>query len=440
LQQAGRPGLSIFSITPIGLAITAAGTLFMLLLGRWLLPDRGKTLDLSSELNITDYFTELVIKSDSPLLDKTLPEVEADDRLHIKTVGWLRNGRRVSTSSTQHTLQAGDVLLVRTSPNDIATIRQEPGVELRPVEQYLADAVPSNGSEDESTEAIMQTVVAPGSDLVGRSIAEIDFRRRYGVVVLSLWRQRGWLHEELSHISLRAGDVLVLQGEPQALARVASERDFLMMFAFEGEPRLRRRAPLAGAIMIATILATALNVLPLEIAALAGACAMVLLGCTTIRQAYRSIDVRIYVFIAGAIPLGAAMQQSGVADVLANWLEGAIGGLSETLILLALFGVVAVITQFMSDSATTAVLAPVALALAQALGHSPEAYVVTVAMASVAAFFTPIGHHGNLLVYGPGRYRFADFVRVGTPLTVLVAVVVVLTAQLVWPVQGPGSG
>jgi di/tricarboxylate transporter len=184
--------------------------------------------------------------------------------------------------------------------------------------------------------------------------------------------------------------------------------------------------------MLASVVVAAFNLLSIEMAALAGAVAMVLSGCLSARQAYQAIDARIYVFIAGAIPLGTAMQQSGTSDLLAGWLQTALNGWSQTLILLALFAVVGVATQFMSDAATTALFAPVAVILAQALGHPPEPYVVTVAMAAVVSFLTPIGHHGNLLVYGPGGYHFTDFVWVGTPLTVLVALIVTWLAPLLW--------
>jgi di/tricarboxylate transporter len=160
---------------------------------------------------------------------------------------------------------------------------------------------------------------------------------------------------------------------------------------------------------------------------------MVLFGCIASRQAYRAIDARIYVFIAGAIPLGAAMQKSGMAVMMAGGLEKAVGNWPPLLVLLAIFAIVAVVTQFLSDAATTALFAPVALALAQALSRAPEPFVVTVAMAAVTSFLTPIGHHGNLLVYGPGRYRFMDFVRVGTPLTVLIAFVVTSVSLMIWP-------
>jgi di/tricarboxylate transporter len=159
---------------------------------------------------------------------------------------------------------------------------------------------------------------------------------------------------------------------------------------------------------------------------------MVLFGCLTPSQAHRSIDSRIFVFIAGAIPLGAAMEKSGTSKLLAGWLHTAVGDWSPWLVLLTIYGVVAFVTEFMSDAATTALLAPVAAALANALGQPPEPYVVTVAMASVTAFLTPMAHHGNLVVYGPGGYRFWDFARVGAPLTVAIALTVTLMAPLIW--------
>ncbi|HEV2905117.1 MAG TPA: SLC13 family permease, partial [Pyrinomonadaceae bacterium] len=257
--------------------------------------------------------------------------------------------------------------------------------------------------------------------------------RRYSAVVVGLWRKDGWLDQEISKVRIKPNDVLVLEGDEDALARVAADPAFLMMVPFQGESKLRRRAWLTGLIMLAAILLAAFNLMSIEMAALGGAVAVVLTRCLNIRQAYQAIDSRIFVFIAGAIPLGVAMQKTGMAGMFAGWLQQAVGGWPERAVLLVLFAVVAVITQFMSDAATTALFAPVAVALAEGLGRPPEAFVVTVAMAAVVSFLTPIGHHGNLLVYGPGGYRFGDFVKVGTPLTVVAAVVVVMLAPVLWP-------
>lgn len=434
LRQVGRPGLGIFSIAPIGLSLSLAGTLFMLLLGRFLLPAREGGDDQANRFRLDAYFTELTVLPNSPILDKTVPEVEANDRYPLKVVGWLRNRRSMPRPFNEQRLRENDVLLIRATPEAMVAIRQESGVELHPIQQYGAPQSDTADSQAEDiADLLVQAVVAPGSDLTGRTISEVDFRERYGVIVVGLWRKRGWLQQELARTRLRPGDVLVLHGDEEALNHVAKDRAFLMMVPFQGEIRLRRKAPLAGAIMLATIIAAAFNFMTIELAALAGAVAMVLTGCITPRQAYRAIDARIYIFIAGAVPLGLAMQKSGASELLAGWLQGAVGEWSQPVILLVIFALVAVLTQFMSDAATTAVFAPVAALLAQTLGHAPEPYVVTVAMAAVASFLTPIGHHGNLLVYSPGRYRFMDFVLVGTPLTILVALIVVFLAPWLWP-------
>ena len=433
LQRAGRPALGIFSITPIGLTLSVAGTVFMVLIGRFLLPSNEAGEDPANVYRLENYFTEIKILPDSQFIDKTLAEVKGN-HYNFTTVGWIRNGRRMRGLISGGRLAAGDVLLVQTTPEDMMSFRQEQGIELHPVEKYGADEKGSTqDDEDDIAEKLAQAVIAPTSEIIGRTIGDIDFRRRYGAIVVGLWRQDGFLQQELARIKLKAGDVLVLQGDEASLSRIANDPAFLIMVPFHGELRLRRKARTAGLLMLATIGAAATDVTTLEIVMLAGAVAMVLSGCLTPRQAYRAVDTKIYVFIAGAIPLGAAMQKTGTATLLAGGLQHIVGGWSSIATLLLIFAIVAVVTQFMSDAATTALFAPVAIALALALGRAPEPYVITVGMAAVVSFLTPIGHHGNLLVYGPGRYTFVDFLRVGAPLTVVIAIVVVVMAQMLWP-------
>ena len=435
LQQSGRSGLGIFSIAPIGLTMTVAGTLFVLLIGRFLLPTHHGGDDASKHFRLEDYLTEIALVKDSPFIGKTVDELQSDEDNHFTVAGIIRHGQRVRGTVRNEKLREADVLIVRTTPEELVSIRKDKKLELRPVKLYGTDDKTrerEKESEDETAALFVQAVVAPRSDLAGRTISDIDFHRRYGAIGVGLWRKDGWLTQEVSKVKLRANDVLVLEGDAQALARVSNDNAFLMLVPFHAQPIVRGRAWMAGAIMLGTILLAAFNLMSIEMAAVTGAAAVVLTGCITPNQAYRSIDARIFVFIAGAIPLGAAMQKTGTANLLAGWLQRGVSGWPERVVLLIVFAFVAVITQFMSDSATTALFAPVAVALAQALGRPPEPYVVTVAMASVVAFLTPIGHHGNLLVYGPGRYKFSDFVKVGTPLTVICALVVVFLAPLIW--------
>lgn len=431
LQQAGRPGLGIFSIAPLGLALSLIGTLFMLLIGRFLLPNREASIELGDRSHIDNYFTELKIQADSPLIGKDLAQLKASGRYHFTVVGWMRAKQHLPTPFAQWQLRAGDVLLVHTTPGDLMTFRDERGIDYHPAEQYQR-AQKSSGEAD--PEEVAQAVVAPDAEFIGRNLREIDFRRRYGAIVIGYWRQSEFLQEELSLIRLEAGDVLVLQGDKEALSRVEKDPAFLMLVPIEHNPKLRQKAPLVGLIALTTIVASALSLVTLDIAMLAAAAAIVLTGCLTLRQSYRAIDTNIYIFIAGAIPLGLAMQQTGAATLLAGLLERGMHGWPQFAILLVLYGVVGLVTQLMSDAAAVALFAPVAVALARALGAAPEAYVITVAMAAVTACLTPTGHHGNLLVYGPGRYQFVDFVRVGAPLTLCLALIVAFLAPLLWPI------
>ena len=435
MQQGNRPGLGIFSIAPIGLSLSLVGTLFVLLVGRFLLPERAAGKGKTSYFRLEDYLTEIVITDKSPFVNKTIAEIEQDERYKFRVLGLIRNRRRLPAPFKEELLKPGDVLVVRITPDELIAIREEPNVELHPVKMYGEDQPQKKSQDngDQEDDEFVQAVIAPRSDLIGRTLRQVNFQRRYGAIVVGLWRKDGWLDQEISKIRLRANDVLVLEGNEESLANVANDPAFLMMIPFHGEAKPRRKAWLAALkLNVASVAVTAFNLISIEMAALSGAVAVVITRCISPRQAYEAIDGRIFVFIAGAIPLGVAMQKTGTASLLAGWLGNGVGGWPERVILFALFAVGAIITQFMSDAATTALFAPVAVALAQALGRAPEPFVVTVAMASVIAFLTPIGHHGNLLVYGPGRYQFSDFVKVGTPLTVICAAIVVLLAPLIW--------
>jgi di/tricarboxylate transporter len=437
LRQAGRPGLKIFAIAPIGLTLVLAGTLFVIFLGRFLLPSREGGEQSTEHFRLDGYFTELILLPDSPMVGQNINDVESSNKEQFRVVQWYRDGTvRNKPFGTKKT-KAGDVLLVQTNPDKVASIQQEKGVELHSLHLYgeeLPDFQKNNNDDEHDFPSLLvQAVVAPRSELIGKTIAKVDFLHNYGAIVVSLWRRKGRLRTEMAKARIREGDILVLVGEPDALKRISEDRSFLMLTPFHGERKPLRKAPVAAAIIAATILVATTQIIPVEIAFMSGAVALVLSGCLTARQAYQSIDTRIYVFIAGAIPLGLAMQTTGTADLLAGGLQRLVAHWDIHWTLLVLFLTAGLVTQLMSDSATTALLAPVAIALARGLGMPPEPYVVAVAMASVASFFTPIGHHGNLLIYGPGNYQFSDFLRVGIPLTLLVAVIVMFMAPMLWP-------
>lgn len=436
LRQTGSSGLGVFSIAPIGLAISLAGTLFFLLLGRFLLPSHTSNDESTDHFRLEGYFTELVLLPNSSLIGKTIREIEEEQPTDFKVSAWYRSDRPRNRPFGSKKTQEGDVLVIRIDPDKLATVEQEPGIAIRPLEKYKDSFLPGhdgeNGKEDLSSR-LVQSVIAPRSELIGKTIGRVNFLEQYGVIVVGVWRSKGWLRTELSRVRLREGDVLVLAGDNNSLRRISEDPSFLMLVPFKGEPKPLHRARMAALIMIVSTVIAALNVVPVEIAFMGGAAVMILSRCISMSQAYQSIDTRIFVFIAGAIPLGLAMQVTGTADLLAGWLQGLVASWNIYWILLAFFVVTGLATQIMSDAATTALFAPIAIALADGLGLRPEPLVVTVAMAAVTSVFTPIGHHGNLLIYGPGGYQFSDFLRVGVPLTLLIAAIVVFLAPMLWP-------
>jgi di/tricarboxylate transporter len=438
LRQAGQSGLGIFSIAPLGLALSITGTIFFLVVGRFLLPSHHSDDETINHFRLEGYYTELVLLADSPLISKTISEIEVEQKDDFKVSAWYRDGRIRAKPYNKKKTQAGDVLVIRTSPDKLATIEQERGIALQPLEKYKETFLASQegeNSKEELSSKLVQSVIAPRSELIGKTVGKINFLENYGIIVVSVWRRKGWLRTEISRVKLREGDVLVLKGDDKSLKRLSEDRSFLMLVPFSGEPKPLHKARLAATIMILTTVVAALNVFPVTTVMLAGVAMMILSGCISLQQAYQAVDTRIFVFIAGAIPLGLAMQETGTATLLAGWLQGLVFNWDIHWILLALFLAAGIVTQIMSDAATTALFGPIAIALARSLNLPPEAFVVTVAMAAVTSFFTPIGHHGNLLIYGPGRYQFSDFMRVGIPLTLVVAVIVSFMAPMLWPVK-----
>jgi di/tricarboxylate transporter len=437
LRQAGQDGLGFFSIAPIGLVLTLVSTIFVLVVGRYLLPARQGNDETIDYTRLDGYYTELVILSDSNMIGKTISQIEEQQKDVFKVLVWYRDEHTRNKPFGNKKVQSEDVLLVRTNPDKLATIQHEPGIALRPIYKYEKEFLESQelneDDKDELFSRMIQSVVAPGSDLIGRTIGRVDFLQTYGIIIVGVWRRKGWVRTELSRTTLHEGDLLVMVGSNHSLKRISKDRSFLMLVPFKGEPKLQFKARLAGSIMILSVLAAAFKILPVEIALLTGMVAMILTKCISLQQAYQSIDTRIYVFIAGAIPLGLAMQETGTADILAGWMQILVQSLDIHWILLLFFLITGLLTQVMSDAATTALIAPIAIALARSLSLPPEPFVVTIAMAAVTSFFTPIGHHGNLLIYGPGNYRFSDFLRVGTPLTFIIAIIVSIMAPMLWP-------
>ncbi len=419
LHRSGLPQLGVFSIAPLGLALTAIGTLLVLLL-RWLLPRRSGN-DLDAALGaLGRIYTEITVPHGSRWAGRTMSEFLAQYGNHLRVLDWLRHGVSLPQPFAPQALLDGDVLLVQASAAELAGFAAQSDLQLHAVAQ-AGQALPQGLSEGAQGQArLFQAMLAPQSPLIGQRVADAELPSRYGVVAVGLLRREDWLGGELAQTRLEAGDVLVLWGAPQRFRTMAQLRGFLALSPLQTDLRLRHHARRALAILALSVLAAASGLVEPVLAFMAGAVAMMLSGCVPVDQGYRAIDLRPFMMIAAAIPLGLAMQASGTADWLAHGLQLLLHGQPPFVCLLLLFVTAALLTQPLSDTATAALLVPVAIAFADSMHINPIAAAITVATGAVTAFITPIGHHGSLLVLRAGNYRFHDFLLLGLPLTVLI--------------------
>ncbi|HSX62394.1 MAG TPA: SLC13 family permease [Tahibacter sp.] len=434
LQEAGREGLGIFSLTPIGVALVVCSLVYMALPGRWLLPERVAAGSSGERFALEDYYTEILIRDGAPQVGQTFAAIAERYASRFEIVDWLRGGDPIRHGRDERRLEAGDVLLVRSTPEGIAGIADEKGLALHAVAKY-GEAHETQGAEAFGDERLAQLVIAPRSYLSGRAVGEVDFRERYGVIVVGLWRRDGWMRGELAGVHLQPGDTLVVWGEPAQLDRLGAQREFLMALPFPARRLRRSRAWWALGILGGSVIAAATELLSVHVAFLTGAIGVVVARCLSAEEAYAALELRVIAFIAGALALGAALEQTGLTALAAAEFAPMLQDFSPFWILILVFSAGAIVTQVLSDAATVVLLAPIVARMAEPLGLAPEALVASLAIGAVAAFLTPLGHHGNLLVYLPGGYRFGDFFRVGAPLTVLFAAITAFVALALWPAR-----
>lgn len=430
IQRAGEPPLRLFSVTPLGFILVVSSFILILLL-LWVLPKTSGRDSHDEKFRIDGVFTELIIPPDSKWLGITISQFSKETGKRFEVVGVRRNGARISTMADTH-LQVDDVLLVKTSPDELLSFDEKMGLALRTVKKYGAEMSDSREHLDTSEPLIVQAVISPKSSLIGKSVGEADFLNNLGVLVIGLWRKEGWIYHEISKVRLREGDLIVLWGHEERLEAVNEDSNFLLLVPMNIRPKKRVKAKTAGLIMLGSILLAATEAFPAHIAFILGAVLMVLTKCVSLRQAYESIEVKIFVMIAGVIPLGIAMEKTGLATMFAKNLSVLIAHWEPWAIMMTFFVAAGLLTQILSDAATTVLIAPIAVAFAKSAQVSPTAAVVCVTVGAVASFLTPIGHHGNLLILGPGNYRFVDFLKIGLPLTALIAVLTSFISLRLW--------
>ncbi len=442
--KTGAGSFGMFDFTPVGLPVAVAGLALILLAGRRLVPARegAGTGDFATAA----YLTEARVREDSAAAGKTLREVEQVlDEAGAQVIGLIRHDVRLSSPSTTRTLQPDDVLVIEAEPDGLATALarlglkleedveagQPGGAEERPDPPRAPRPRRSPSSGDEI--ALAEMAVLPGSALVGRSATDIRLRTRFGVNLLGISRQGRRSTTRLRRMWMQAGDVLLLQGAPDALAEFASEFGTVPLAERALHIPDRRRALLAGAIMAAAIAAAAFGLAPAAIAFAAGVLASAAAGLVPPRKVYEAVDWSVIVLLAALIPVAEAMGSTGAADLVATLMLDTLAGGGAVLALGVVLVATMVLSDFMNNAATAAVMCPIALGTAAQLGVNADAFLMAVAVGASCAFLTPIGHQNNTLILGPGGFRFGDYWPLGLPLEIVIAAVAVPMLLLVWP-------
>jgi di/tricarboxylate transporter len=383
------------------------------------------------EFGIRSYVTEVLILPTSPLVGKPLAAPAWGHELDLTVLRIMRDESQHLLPRGNMILRAGDVLLVEGPRTEVLKVKDTTGIEIKP-DVELSD--PNLRGEDT---ALVEALVVPGSNLVGHTLRGLRFRERHGLQVLGINREGRNLLRRLSRLSLRVGDVLLVQGPKANLAAVEDERGFSILNAVEEKRTDRRRASLTTAIFAASVLLAASNLVPVSVAMLLGAFVTFLTRCITPTDAYREVEWRLIILVGCMLGLGGAMSHTGAAAYLAARLVDVGSAWGPVWLLGGFFLLTALLTQIMSNQGAAVVLLPIAIHTATQLGFNPRAFAVVITVAASCSFLTPL-EPACLLVYGPGRYRFSDFLKVGTPLTLLVLAVALLLVPWFWPLRPAG--
>jgi di/tricarboxylate transporter len=430
LKRSGEPALGIFSVAKVGIPLTLASFVFILLM-KWMLPKKAGAENLDERFKLTEISTEILVPEGSKWIGVSLKELLTATEKRFTVLSWLRN-RHALDLHGDALIASGDIFLVKTDSDELISFEEKLGLTLHAVKKFGDDIKENTANLAGEENRIFKALIAPHSEFIGKALKDIHFYHRFGVVAVGLWRKLGWLSEGIADVPLQQGDLVVLWGPEQKLESLTQHRGFLMFLPFTGQPKKRAKMNVATAIMTASIVMAAMGWLPAYVSFVTGALCMVLSGCVSISEAYDSIETKIFVMIAGVIPLGIAMEKTGVDKLIAHQLQSLTHGWQPFAMLMVFYWISALLTQIMSDAATTVLLAPIALAFAKVAGISPTGAVITVTVAAVASFLTPIGHHGNLLILTPGGYRFADFLKIGLPLTILLSIITCYASMTSW--------
>lgn len=426
LTQYKQPEMGMFELAPVGIPIAVAGLLYMWLIGVRLMRHESASEATPEDLGDRHYQADVIVPEGSPLVGSTLAKSPIGENSGLTIVKILRQGSALKGGSDEVTLEAGDEIVVAGQRSDVLKVKDILGIELK-ADVHLADP-----ELEPRKLAIVEGVLMPNSPLIGRTLKSAEFNDRYGLQVLGLNRPGFTTPRKLSRIRMRLGDVLLLQGSAENVKALERGNLFNIFGGVDASRLNTSHTALALAIFIVALLAATFKIVSLPVAVLGGAFLMLLTRCISPEEAYRRVEWKVLILIGSLLSLGAAMEATGAGKYLAEQLIALTGDQSPSLLLACFFVLTVALTQPMSNQAAAIVIVPIAIETALKLGVNPRTFAMMVAVAASCSYLTPL-EPSSLMVYGPGKYRFGDFVKVGLPLTFVIFAIAMLLVPRVWP-------
>ncbi|HET9786755.1 MAG TPA: SLC13 family permease, partial [Pyrinomonadaceae bacterium] len=438
-------GFSMFELGKVGLPMMIAGSAYILFIGRRFLPHTQPTKALAPQLD-ERYVAEVIVEPGSSWYGRDVNAEVLERDFDVELVGLVRAGQSVPLDGSGLVFAPYDSVLVRGSLEHILALAAQNGLELHRPQPFTEANASINSDETQEDPRVTgqepleklqlaDVVVLTTSGLIGRTLKDSRFAERYDAVVLAL-RRRGEVTDRPSATQLFAGDMLLVEGRSDAIQALAETRGFLVV----GTPAHPDERPgkllITIVTLVAVVMVVSLGFLPIVTAATAGCAVLMLTGCLRPREAYNAIDLSLVFILAGSLALGTALDKTGLTSVLADWLAGSSGTTGPFVIMAGFFLLAVVISELMSNSGTVALLAPVAMSVAVKMGINPMSLLAAITFGASASFAMPIGYQTSLMIYGPGGYRFRDFIRMGIPLDIILAVLALLLIPYFWPLTG----
>ena len=416
----GLAGFTIFEVTPLGVILVIWGMIYLRFIAPLLLPHRDSMANLLSDKTQMKFFTEVVIPPDSTLIDRDVMGVELFKRDGVRLVDVIRGDASLRRNLQGVSLKLGDRVVLRTQIAELLSLQRDKN--LKRVDQVSA-------FETTTVEAL----ITPGCKMVGRSLGQMRLRRRFGVYPLAVHRRNQSIGRQLDDLVVQVGDTLLLEGANEDIQRLAQEKGLVDVSRPAARAYRRGHAPVAVGALLGVVGLAALGVAPIFLLTVLAVAAVLLLRAIDADEAFSFVDGRLLTLIFAMLAVGAALQASGAVELIVNMLVPMLSQMPPILMIWMLYLITSVLTELVSNNAVAVVVTPIAIALAQALGVDPRPFVVAVMVAASASFATPIGYQTNMMVYGPGGYRFTDFMRVGIPLNLSIGLISSVMIPLIWP-------